>query len=154
MALTGRFTADFPWSCAQLFALADDIERYPEFISWCKSARVLSEDGSGRVVDNHFGAGPVDLHFASRAVADPPHRLDITAADGPFRRFRLTWTFTREGAGCRVAAEYEVAFRSPMTQALAHFAIAEVERRVMRKFAERAEAVYGLALDDNPGGLG
>lgn len=145
--LCGRFAADLPhWSCDQLFRLAADIERYPEFISWCTSIRVLSEDDGTRCVDNHFGAGPVDLHFQSRAVADPPHRLDITADDGPFHQFRLTWRFSPGAAGgCRIAADYEIAFRSPLVQGLARLSLAEVERRILRKFEERATALYGGA---------
>lgn len=142
--LSGRFAADFPrWSPGQMFRLAADIERYPAFIPWCKSARVLSEDGVERVVDNHFGIGPVDMRFLSRAVTRAPDSLDIIAADGPFENFRLIWRFTAATTGCRVEADYEIAFRSPMLHGLAGIVIHEVERRVLRRFEERAAEVYG-----------
>lgn len=154
-ALAGCFAADFPrWSCDQMFRLAADIERYPEFIPWCKSARVLSEDGGERVVDNHFGAGPVDMHFLTRSVAAQPHRLDIVASDGPFRSFRLIWTFTPApgtGDGCRIEAEYELSLRSPILQGLARLMIGEVERRLLRNFEQRAAALYGSVGDRRSG---
>lgn len=144
-ALRGGFSADYPrYSCDQLFALATDIESYPTFIPWCRSARVLSRDGAVREVDNRFGAGPADLGFRSRAVEDPPHRLAITSGDGPFRRFELIWSFTPlAGGGCRVRADYVVDFRSGWLQGLARLTVHEVERRVVRKFRDRARAVYG-----------
>jgi coenzyme Q-binding protein COQ10 len=142
--LTGRFAADFPrWSPDQLFRLAADIERYPDFIPWCKSARVLSEDGTERMVDNHFGIGPLDMHFLSRTVTRAPDSLDIAAADGPFQDFRLIWRFLPAATGCRVEADYQIAFRSPMLHGLAGIAIHEVERRVLKRFEERAAEVYG-----------
>ncbi|CAA7624460.1 type II toxin-antitoxin system RatA family toxin [Magnetospirillum sp. UT-4] len=143
--LAGRFAAEFPrHSREQLFALADDIESYPAFIPWCRSARVVSQAGAERAVDNHFGAGPVDLSFRTRAIAAPPDSLEIASEDGPFRRFHLVWRFLdRAGGGCRVEAEYRLAFRSPMLQALARLAVHEAERRIVARFRDRAAALYG-----------
>lgn len=144
-AITGTIAADYPrHSCDELFALASDIEHYPRFLPWCKSARVIrTGEGGIREVDNHFGAGPADLAFRSRAIATPPERLEISSADGPFHRFTLVWSFTpRAEGGCRVRAEYLVEFRSGMLQALARLAVHQVERSVLRRFRDRAQAVY------------
>lgn len=143
-AITGAVAADYPrYSCDELFALATDIEQYPRFLPWCKSARVVHADGDVREVDNHFGAGPADLAFRSRAIAMPPTRLEIASIDGPFRRFTLVWSFTpRAEGGCRVRAEYVVDFRSGMLQGLARLGIHRVERSVMRRFRDHARIVY------------
>jgi len=145
MALSGAFSADFPrFRVDQMFAIADDIESYPRFIPWCRSARVLSRDGDAREVENHFGAGPADIAFRSHAEAQAPERLTITAVDGPFRRFSLVWTFTPLApGGCRVRAEYVVEFRSHLLQGLARLTIREVQHRVLRKFRDRAAEIYG-----------
>lgn len=144
--LAGRLVAEFPGRTPdELFRLAADIEGYPAFIPWCRSARVLREDGDERLVDNHFALGPAEMHFLSRAVARRPERLDIAAADGPFRSFRLIWQFQPIPGGCRVAAEYRVVFRSPLLQGLARLAVHEIERRVLKHFRARAAEVYGGA---------
>lgn len=144
-AITGTIAADYPrHSCDELFALASDIEQYPRFLPWCKSVRVTrtGEDGI-REVDNHFGAGPADMAFRSRAIATPPNRLEITSDDGPFRRFVLIWSFTpRSEGGCRVRAEYVVEFRSGVLQGLARLGVHRVERSVLRRFRDRARTVY------------
>lgn len=143
--LAGAVSADFPDSDrARLFELAADIESYPGFIPWCRSARVLSRDGAVWEVDNHFGAGPVDVTFRSRAVPTPPERLEITSTDGPFRRFRLVWTFTPlPGGGCRVAADYAIEFRSPLLGLLGGLGAAEVARQTMARFRARAKSIHG-----------
>ncbi|MBX9635758.1 MAG: type II toxin-antitoxin system RatA family toxin [Magnetospirillum sp.] len=144
-SIAGRFAADFSaFSCLQLFSLAVDIESYPAFIPWCRRAEIVSRDGNALCVENHFGAGPVDAVFRTRAVAEAPHRLTITSDDAPFRAFQLTWSFTElEGGGCRVAAEYTMALRSPLLHGLAHFAMPEAERKIMRRFRDRAVVLYG-----------
>ncbi|MBI2240968.1 MAG: type II toxin-antitoxin system RatA family toxin [Magnetospirillum gryphiswaldense] len=140
MGLSGRFAADFPGLAApSLFAVASDIESYPLFIPWCRSARVLSDDGDVRQVENHFGAGPVDMRFVTRAQADPPHSLTITSDDGPFRSFRLDWTF-REG---HVEVRYHISLRSPLLQGLAAFGMPEVERRIVSQFRQRVKDLFG-----------
>ncbi len=143
--LSGGFTAAFPrYDCGQLFGLAADIENYPRFIPWCRAARVLRRDGDVWEVDNDFGAGPVDARFRSRAVAAPPGRLEITATDAPFRRFRLVWTFAplTEG-GSRVAVEYRMEFRSALVQVMAQLGAHDAGRQILAAFRNRARSVYG-----------
>ncbi len=143
--LAGRLAADFPRSdCARLFDVAADIESYPRFIPWCRAARVLRRDGGAWEVDNHFGAGPVDVAFRSRAVPCPPERLEITSTDGPFHCFRLVWTFTPlAGGGCRVAADYAVDFRSPLLGLLAGIGGHEIARQAMSSFRTRVRSIHG-----------
>lgn len=141
MPLRGRFAADFPTLTArQLFDVATDIESYPLFIPWCRQARVIHAEGAVRLVDNHFGAGPVDLRFRTRAQATAPDSLSIDSDDGPFRAFRLDWRF----ADGRVEADYSIALRSPLLQGLAGFAMPEVERRVVSQFRQRVKDLYGV----------
>ncbi|KAF0224275.1 MAG: oligoketide cyclase/lipid transport [Rhodospirillaceae bacterium] len=140
MALSGRFRVDFTHLTArQLFDIAADIESYPRFIPWCRAARVVDRDGDTTTVENHFGAGPVDLRFITRAVAQAPEHLIITGDDGPFKAFRLEWTFS-DG---HVKAQYEITLASPLLQGLAAFAMPEVERRIVSQFRQRANALYG-----------
>lgn len=146
-AVSGRLAADFPaYSTAQLFALAADIESYPHFIPWCRRARILARDGDVWEVDNHFGAGPVDAGFRTRALVEAPHRLEITSDQPPFRHFRLEWRFAdRPGGGCRVEAEYDLSLRSPLLHGLAHFAMPEASRKILARFRDRAAELYGGA---------
>jgi len=141
MGLSGRFAVDIPGlDAAQLFAIASDIESYPLFIPWCRSAKVLSADGPVRRVENHFGAGPVDMRFVTRAEADAPEMLTITSDDGPFKNFHLQWHF----ADGRAEADYSIALRSPLLQGLAVFAMPEVERRIVSQFRQRVKALHGV----------
>jgi coenzyme Q-binding protein COQ10 len=144
--LAGGFAMDFPaLNADQLFQLAVEVEDYPQFIPGCIAARVRRRDGNRLVVDNHFGAGPIEMRFCSEAEADRPHRLVITSADQPFRSFRLEWSFDEAPAGgCRVTAFYEMELNSPLLNGLARFAMPELERRVANRFRERARKVFGV----------
>lgn len=142
--VSGRVAADFAaFSCEQMFALAADIERYPEFIPWCRRARVLSRDGAVWRVENHFGAGPLDAAFRTLARPDPPHALEITSTDPPFRAFRLEWRFAAlPGGCCRVEAHYDITLISPLLHGLARLAMPEATRKIIRRFEARAAELY------------
>jgi len=47
---TARKSALVPQSCATLFGLVDDVERYPEFLPWCASTEVLERESLHRIV--------------------------------------------------------------------------------------------------------
>lgn len=145
LPVSGRVAAEFPaFTIEQMFALAADIESYPQFIPWCRRARIVARDGDVWQVDNHFGAGPLDAGFRTRAHAAAPHRLEITADQAPFRSFRLEWRFEALPAGgCRVVAEYEVVLRSPVLHGLARMAMPEAGRKIIHRFQERAATLYG-----------
>ena len=34
-----------PYTPAQMYALVADVERYPEFLPWCRAARITRRDG-------------------------------------------------------------------------------------------------------------
>ena len=144
-ALIGGWRVDFPHHDEeQLFAVAVDVESYPRFLPWCRLAHIRRRMGDSLEVDNLFGAGPVLARFRSHAEFDRPHRLDITARDGPFRLFHLGWRFEPgEHGGCRVTADYRMELRSGLLQGLARLSLPEVERRVVDSFKARVRTVYG-----------
>ncbi|OAN54637.1 ubiquinone-binding protein [Paramagnetospirillum marisnigri] len=143
--LAGGWVVEFPHHDAPaLFAVAADIESYPRFLPWCRLTRIRLRDGDRWEVDNLFGAGPIQARFRSTALLDPPHRLEITSRDGPFRQFRLTWRFLGlETGGCRVEADYRMELKSGLLAALAGISMPEVERRVVQKFKERVRLIHG-----------
>lgn len=145
--LAGACRLDFPdHDCADLFAVAVDIESYPRFIPWCRSAQIRQRDGDVLLVDNTFGAGPVEAQFQTRAAAMAPARLEITSDQPPFRRFRLVWSFAPlDGGGCRVSADYSIELRSILLHSLALVSLPEVERRLIHNFRDRVRTVYGGA---------
>ena len=74
-----------PYTPEQLFALVADIERYPEFLPWCIGARIRERSADLIVADLIIGFRMFRERFTSRVELDPPRRIDVTYAEGPFR---------------------------------------------------------------------
>ena len=90
-----------PYTPEQLFALVADIERYPEFLPWCVGARIRERRPDLVVADLIIGFRMFRERFTSRVTLDPPGRIDVTYAEGPFRYLNNHWIFD---AGRRAAA--------------------------------------------------
>lgn len=127
----------------QLFALVSDIESYPQFVPGCLTARIVERQENRWQVDQTFGFGPLQSRFRSEARINPPHGLEVTASDGPWRHFQLSWRLTEEGGGCRLFCRFSAEFRSPLLAAAAHLGRAEMDRRIIAAFERRASALFG-----------
>jgi Polyketide cyclase / dehydrase and lipid transport len=77
----------------QLFDLAADVERYPEFQRWWIAARIRKWEGDSYYTDQVLGFGPIRVRFGSKTVLHRPERIDVTSDEPPFRRFALSWIF-------------------------------------------------------------
>jgi coenzyme Q-binding protein COQ10 len=141
---TRHWEREFPhFTPEQLFALVSDVESYPAFMPGCLNAHIVGRKERIWRVENVFGFGPLQTRFISIAELDPPHRLDISSHDGPWRDFHMSWQLQPSGTGCRVSCTSCLEFRSPMMAALAKFSEDEMENGIIAAFEARAKALFG-----------
>jgi len=127
-----------------MFDLVNDVEAYPEFLHWCRGARVEAS-GEGTVdAALDIGLGGFYETFKTRNTLDRPHRIGITLKSGPLRRLEGAWKFADSadgGADVELVLDYEVS-HSPLGVVFA-MVFEEVARSQMKAFVRRAEHVYG-----------
>ncbi|MGB8400421.1 MAG: type II toxin-antitoxin system RatA family toxin [Bradyrhizobium sp.] len=132
-----------PYSPEQLFDLAADVERYPEFLRWWVAARVRKREAEVYYTDQVLGLGPIRLEFESRTVLCRPERIDVTSNGPPFRKFKLSWLFdSRPGGRCRVTLIAEMEFRSHLLERLVDKAAAAGMNDIIDSFVARARRLY------------
>lgn len=105
-------SALLPFPAATVFAVVDDVARYPEFLPWCAAADVLEASGDLLVAELALAGRGIRERFTTRNLRVPHERIELELVSGPFRSFAGTWTFTPIGvdAGCRVALALEFEF--------------------------------------------
>ncbi len=136
-------TRVLPYTPQQMFDLVADIEKYPEFLPWCTSAKIV-ERAEGEVsADVMIGYGPLHETYTSRVTLDRAKRIEVVGIKGPFRYLNNTWEFSRAKGGCSVVFCIDFAFKSFLLQtmmgAVFHRAVAHMvtafEDRACRHFA-------------------
>jgi coenzyme Q-binding protein COQ10 len=132
-----------PYSPEQLFDLAADVERYPEFLRWWMAARVRKREAEVYYTDQVLGLGPIRVEFESRTVLCRPERIDVTSNEPPFRKFKLSWLFdSHPGGRCRVTLIAELEFRSHLLERLVDKAAAAGMNDIIDSFVARAQRLY------------
>ena len=131
-----------PYTPEQLFALVADIERYPDFLPWCVGARIKERRPDLIVADLIIGFRMFRERFTSRVSLDPPGRIDVAYAEGPFRYLNNHWIFTAVPGGCRIAFFVDFEFKSRLLQRLIEVLFSEAVRRMVGAFENRARDLY------------
>ncbi len=136
-------TKILPYSPQQLFELVADVARYPEFLPWCKAARVTEREENtflGELVISYSG---LSESYTSRVTLTPYHAIDVVMVKGPFDYLTNNWRFTPEGASTRVDFDLDFKFRSKMLEMMMGGFFLKATEKMMGAFETRAAALYG-----------
>jgi len=109
----------------KLFAVARDIERYPEFMPDVKSVRIVERDG-GRVVSDWvslISEFRIEVKWSEEDVWDDvAHTCRFRQLKGDFQQYEGIWHFepTPDGTQMRMEIEYryDVPLIGPLLKAL------------------------------------
>ena len=140
-----------PYTQEQMYALVADIERYPEFLPWCVAARIKERRADFIDADLVIGFKMFRERFTSHVELDPPGRIDVTYAEGPFRYLNNHWTFERAPGGCRVDFFVDFEFKSRVLQKVIEVLFGEAVKRMVAAFESRARQLYGKPAPDGAG---
>src|SRR5882672_10279716 len=105
------------YSPEQMYALVNDVARYPEFLSGCTAARVLAQDAAQMTAAIEVRKGPLRIAFTTRNRLDPGRAIDMELIEGSFRSLRGSWRFDDIGGkGVRATLRLEFDFAARGTQ--------------------------------------
>lgn len=121
----------------EFFALVADVEAYPEFLPWCRDARILARRENLLRVAQLFGVGPFVLRFTTEAMLNPPFAIALRSSDPAFEKFRIDWRFAGEAGGCRVRCDVELAFRDAAQNLAARLGARAMTAAIVEAFARR-----------------
>jgi ribosome-associated toxin RatA of RatAB toxin-antitoxin module len=126
---------------AEVFALINDIESYPQFLPWCTHARVLSRSPTEIVASIGVRQGALHGEFTTRNTLEPERSIHLDLVSGPFRTLQGEWRLTPiEAQGCRVELTMRFAFSNRLTGMLFEPMFAETIGSLVDAFVARARA--------------
>jgi coenzyme Q-binding protein COQ10 len=129
-------------SADQVFDLVADVERYPEFLPFWRSAAVTDRTHEGYETEQTLAVGLWVQRFRTRTTLDRPRRIVVRSNDRLFRGFDIRWDFSPSADGvCRVdlSLECEVAF--PFFQPILDLMMIPTAAAMVAAFENRARAL-------------
>lgn len=123
-----------------MYALVDDVERYPEFLPWCSGAEVFHNDERTTRARIHIDYHGLASHIETLNEKEAPARITLGFVDGPFREFHGVWTFVALGAeGCRVELALDYAFANRALEGVLGPVFGHIVETLVDRFVARAE---------------
>ena len=124
---------------ARMYALINDIERYPDFVPGCTAARVLERKAGELIATLNIRRGPLKAEFTTRNLLEPDRRILMQLVEGPFRVLEGLWTLTPLGdLGCRVELEMRFEFSNRVSGALFEPLFKDTAASLVDAFVRRA----------------
>lgn len=134
----------------QMFTLAGDVERYPEFVPWVAEMRVWNRQIGENGADSFDAEASVKFavfreRFSTHVVRDPAAlTVSTRLISGPFRHLVCDWTFKPHAQGCEIGFFIEFDFRSRFLEALLDANFDRAVGKLIGCFEQRADQLYGL----------
>ena len=145
-SLTQSKTLTFP--AQQIYALVMDIEKYPEFLPWCKQAKIIREISSNNLhadllinFKNFFEKYRSEVKHGRNA--DGAYFINVVAIEGPFKKLVNQWKFRDLADGnCEVEFFIEFEFNSFFLTKMLGGIFEKAAEKMMVAFEERAKNCY------------
>ncbi len=132
-----------PFTPAEMYALVDDIEAYPRFLPWCRSAEVIARSADEVRAMLELSKGGVHRSFTTHNRMQPDKLIEIRLVDGPFRHLNGFWRFEALGdEGCRVSLDMDFEFANALLDMMIAPVFNPIVNSLVDAFHERARAVY------------
>jgi ribosome-associated toxin RatA of RatAB toxin-antitoxin module len=131
------------YSAAQMFALVNDVERYPEFLPWCVAAQVHEVSATERNATLRVARSVLKAEFTTHNLLTPGKRIQMQLTHGPFQQLNGEWRFDDIGvAGSKVQFRVEFEFKNRLTAAAFNAVFESLCGSIVDAFATRARKVY------------
>jgi coenzyme Q-binding protein COQ10 len=133
-----------PYTPDQLFDLVAAVDRYPEFLPWCKAARILEQSPNGMTADLIIGYKMLSEKFRSQVVLDRPNAISVKYMSGPLSHLTNAWEFKPAGKGtCELSFQVDFDFKSPLLRSAMEMFFDKALSKMVGAFEARAKELYG-----------
>lgn len=129
---------------SQMFALVNDVARYPEFLPWCVDGRAEEVAGNERLATVKIARGLLQAEFTTRNTLQRDTQILMQLVHGPFRDLKGLWRFDPLGEhGCKVQFRVEFEFKNRLTATAFNAIFETLCSTIVDAFAQRAQKIYG-----------
>ena len=133
-----------PYSAKTMYDLVNDIEAYPEFLTWCRKAIVHRREDNLIEATLALAKGPLHKSFTTRNYLQPNKMIEMRLIDGPFKHLDGFWRFSAlDEHSSRVAFDLSFEFSAKPLALVAGPIFGQITQSLVDSFCKRAEAIYG-----------
>ena len=142
-------TRHSPYAPAQLYALVLDVEKYPEFLPWCRAARIIQRMPDYFIGELMISFSHLTERYSSKVTGTPPDAkgeasIQVSLVNGPFSHLNNSWHFAPSAdGGTDIHFQLDFAFKSKLLDTLLGSLFGKAVEKMTAAFLTRADALYG-----------
>lgn len=137
-------TKILPYKAHHIYQLVMDIEKYPEFLPWCKQARIV------RIISSNNLEADLLINFKNffekyrsnvkhGQTSEGIYFIDVEAIEGPFKKLINQWKIhDLENGNCQVEFFIEFEFNSIFLTKMLGGIFEKAAQKMMEAFEARA----------------
>ena len=131
------------FSAQQMFDIVNNIESYPEYLSWCKNSRVLKQEDNILEAELVISKGGLQKSFATRNTLNHGERINMTLLNGPFKSLEGVWNFMplREDAST-ISLDLEFEVSGKLASLTFGSVFSQLCGGMVSAFSKRAKQIY------------
>ena len=127
-----------------LYEIVNDVDAYPEFLPWCKTARLLSRTEDELCGEIQVSKAGVTQSFSTCNRLFPHRRIEISLKEGPFRKLDGAWEFTElSNSACKVQLMLEFDFSNALMRGAFGVIFGQIANSLVEAFCNRANELAG-----------
>ena len=138
-----KIVKELNYSDKQMFDLIIDVEKYPEFLPWCKSTNIYDKDSNIFYSDMEIGFNLIKEKFTSKVTTLHSKKIHSEAISGPFNRMNNIWEIENISHNkCRITLNIEFDFKSFILKNLMGKLFEVSAIKMIDAFENRANYLY------------
>lgn len=133
-----------PYTAKQMFDLVNDVEKYPEYLPWCKNVRILRQTAEEMDVSVGVLMGPVNKEFTTRNQMVDGEVIYMSLVNGPFKKLRGEWKFVAINEHeSKIEFELDFTLSIGLLSNMLNPIFENMYGSMIKAFSDRAKVVYG-----------
>ncbi|MGB4811091.1 MAG: type II toxin-antitoxin system RatA family toxin [Methylophilaceae bacterium] len=131
-------------SASRMFALVDDVTKYPEFLPWCSGVDLIQQDEKTTTATLHIAYHGLRQKFTTKNQKTQPTLMEVKLVDGPFKHLEGVWKFTPlNDDACKIEFLLSYEFANSFLDKLISPVFSHITSTFVDGFVARADKIYG-----------
>jgi ribosome-associated toxin RatA of RatAB toxin-antitoxin module len=137
-------TAIVPYSAEQMYVLVNAVETYSQFLPWCKSAHLLSENEGQVTACIVMSIAGLEKSFTTNNLLQPNYAIEMRLLEGPFSQLHGFWKFQALGhEGCKISLDMQFEIANKLLRMSLGPIFSKIVSSLVDAFVKRANELYG-----------
>jgi ribosome-associated toxin RatA of RatAB toxin-antitoxin module len=130
-------------SAGRMFALVDDVTKYPEFLPWCGGVDLIRQDETTTEATLHIAYHGLQQKFTTENCKTYPSVMEINLKNGPFKQLEGVWRFIAlSEQACKIEFVLNYEFENSFLEKIIAPVFSHIANTFVDGFVARADLVY------------